>query len=514
MRTAAPQIVWFKRDLRVVDHEPLVRAAAAGPVIPLYVVEPGLWAEPDASGRHWAFIAESLHALDRDLRALGAHLVVRCGEIVEVLSGMVRATGADGLWSHEETGNAWTYARDKRVAAWASANGVAWRETPQGGVVRRLKTRNGWARQWDKVMARQVLDPPHLTAATGVVSAPLKTAAALGLDDDPCPGRQAGGREQGLLLLESFLTERGAPYRRAMSAPGPGAAHCSRLSPHLAFGTFSMREVAQATWARQRALKQMSGPVGGWRGSMASFSSRLHWRHHFMQKLEDEPGLEFQNLHPAYNGMRPAAPDRQRLAAWSNGETGLPFVDACMRCLRATGWMNFRMRAMLMAVASYHLWLPWRASGTVLARLFTDYEPGIHWPQTQMQSGTTGINTVRIYNPVKQGYDQDPDGAFVRQWIPALRAAPDAYIHEPWKWSDAGSILDKTYPAPIVDHTAAARAARDKVHAVRRAAGFGRDAKAIQSKHGSRKSGLKQMSDARKRAGKSRRDTGQLSLDL
>ena len=138
------------------------------------------------------------------------------------------------------------------------------------------------------------------------------------------------------------------------------------------------------------------------------------------------------------------------------GETGLPFVDACMRSLNATGWINFRMRAMLMAVASYHLWLDWRAPGEHLARQFTDYEPGIHWPQVQMQSGTTGINTVRIYNPVKQGHDQDPDGAFVRRWVPELRDVPDAFIHEPWRWEQAGSVLDRVYPAPIVDHLAAA----------------------------------------------------------
>ena len=143
-----------------------------------------------------------------------------------------------------------------------------------------------------------------------------------------------------------------------------------------------------------------------------------------------------------------------------------------MRQLIHTGWINFRMRAMLMAVASYHLWLDWRVTGQHLARLFTDYEPGIHWPQAQMQSGVTGMNTPRIYNPVKQGLDQDPDGRFVRHWVPELRPVPDAFLHSPWDWAGAGRFLGRAYPAPVVDPVKAARAARAKVWAVRGQEGF------------------------------------------
>jgi deoxyribodipyrimidine photo-lyase len=235
--------------------------------------------------------------------------------------------------------------------------------------------------------------------------------------------------------MQSFHQERGELYRSAMSSPLEGESACSRLSPYLAFGAISLREVAQATQRQQAELKRLEGDKPkNWRASMASFTKRLHWRSHFMQKLESEPRLEFQNLHPAYDGLRTSATsDAALLEAWQKGETGLPFVDACMRYLTATGWLNFRMRAMLMSVASYHLWLHWREPGLHLARLFTDYEPGIHWPQTQMQSGTTGINTVRIYNPIKQGYDQDPKGEFVRRWVPELASLNEAEIHEPSK---------------------------------------------------------------------------------
>ncbi len=151
-----------------------------------------------------------------------------------------------------------------------------------------------------------------------------------------------------------------------------------------------MREAAQATWLRLRELKTESGrDAAALRQSLISFSGRLHWHCHFIQKLESEPAIEFREFHPALRGLRPAEADPTLLQAWTNGETGFPFLDACMRSLRATGWLNFRMRAMIMSFASYNLWLPWRETGLHLARMFTDYEPGIHWSQVQMQSGTT-----------------------------------------------------------------------------------------------------------------------------
>lgn len=507
------QIVWFKRDLRAQDHPALAQAAARGPVLPLYVVEPALWAEPDMAARHWAFVAESLTGLQGALAQAGQPLVIRAGEIVDVLSEVCDAFDVTALWSHEETGNAWTYARDRRVQAWCQARGFPWYEVPNHGVIRRLSSRNGWAKAWEAQMARPISDTPDL-APTSLAAGAVPSARDLGLAEDACPDRQPGGRAEALRCLDTFLHERGEGYRADMSSPLAGATSCSRLSPHLAWGTVSMREVAQATWARQRALKALPKPQQGqWRGALTSFNGRLHWHCHFMQKLEDEPRLEFENLHRAYDGLRPVEPDAARLAAWAAGETGLPFLDACMRALRATGWLNFRMRAMVMATASYHLWLPWRASGLHLARLFTDYEPGIHWSQTQMQSGTTGINTVRIYNPVKQGHDQDPTGAFTRRWIPELAAIPDQVLQEPWRADNAGDVLGKVYPERIIDHLAAAREARGKIWAVRRGGTYRKEAAAIQSKHGSRKSGIPNRGQ---RARKSSPPTGdtQMRLDL
>jgi deoxyribodipyrimidine photo-lyase len=499
-------VVLFKRDLRVHDHRPLREAARRGSVLPLYVMEPELWAQSDASGRQWAFCAEALADLQGDLARLGAPLVLRVGEVIGVLSELGREVEMAGLWSHEETGNGWTYGRDLSLARWCRSQGIPWHQFPQNGVVRALGSRDGWARRWEERMALEPLaapgrlqGPQRLGLASLAANA-LPEPQELGLDPDPCPGRQAGGRTAGLEVLESFLAERGRGYVKGLSSPLTAGVSCSRLSPHLAFGTLSMREIVHASRRRR-------GP--------RAFEERLHWHCHFMQKLESEPELEFRDAHPAYAGLRTTDPER--LAAWSAGRTGWPFVDACQRALMAEGWINFRMRALLMAVASYHLWIHWRDSGLVLARRFVDYEPGIHWMQCQMQAGTTGINTVRVYNPVKQGLDHDPAGDYVRRWVPELSGVPLAHLHTPWRMSAAeqeaaGCVVGVHYPSPIVDHEQAAREARDRVWGVRQGAGFRQGADAIQERHGSRRSGL-----ATPRSGVSRRrrqeaSPGQLTL--
>ncbi|MCX7932188.1 MAG: deoxyribodipyrimidine photo-lyase [Rhodovarius sp.] len=465
-------VVWFKRDLRVADHAALSAAAAAGPVLPLYVVEPALWRLPDASARQWLFLRGALADLAAELARLGAPLVVRVGEVTEVLSALRDRHGPFTLFSHEETGNLWTYARDRRVAAWCRAHGITWREYPQAAVWRRMPDRDAWA----GFHARFMGEAPH--------PAPLRLTP---MPEDPgaippWPGAplaeegllrlQPPGRAQGLALLESFLAGRGADYRRGMSSPLTAARVCSRLSPHLAVGSLSVREVRQRIEAARAAAAVPAG-------SIESLLSRLAWRDHFIQKLESEPTLEQRAMHPLMEAARrPTAPDDPLLLAWAEGRTGLPFLDACMRSLIATGWLTFRMRAMAMAVAAYHLGLDWQAAGQRLARLFTDYEPGIHWPQVQMQSGATGINTPRIYNPIKQGLDHDPEGRFIARWLPELAALPPAVRHTPWRFGAA--------PPPVIDPQAAAAAAKERLARIRRHPDFLPLAREVYRRHGSR----------------------------
>jgi deoxyribodipyrimidine photo-lyase len=468
--------VWFKRDLRTADHAPLTHAAARGAVIPLYIAEPSLHHAPDHDPRHWDFIWASLVHLRDELATLGAPLIVRVGEAVPVLMALYAQTGFGAIYAHEETGNAITYARDRAVRRWAAQNGITVDETPSGGVIRPLADRDTWGRIWEKRMSH----PPHPT--------PVTLRPVDGLEPGNIPTRlsqrpathiaiQPGGSHHAHAILGGFLGWRGRNYHREMSSPVTAFDSCSRLSPHFAYGTISMRQVVHALRARRRELyampeKDYRALDGSWKTALRSFNSRLHWRDHFIQKLEDEPEIEWRSFIPAFDDLRPdPATDEQAaicLHAWENGCTGYPMVDAAMRSLRATGYLNFRMRAMVTSFASYDLWLPWQVTGRVLARWFTDYEPGIHWSQMQMQSGTTGINTVRIYNPTKQATDHDPNGVFIRQWVPELQHMPDDSIGSPWQLPPMlqqmyGIIIGEDYPAPIVDHKQASQHARDQI---------------------------------------------------
>ncbi len=482
-------LVWFKRDLRLRDHAPLAAAQAFEAAGAVFIIEPEWLASPEFDGSHLDFTLQCLAELRAGLAARGLPLWVRHGPALAVLAHLRQAHGFDHLLSHEETGPGWTYARDRAVGAWCRANGVRWQEWPQSGVVRPLATRRGWAGQWAQRMNQPTAAQPtgfRRFAGATLELTDLPTMASLGV---PPHGKtlQAAGEAAASGLLSDFLDGRGRDYRRALSSPLTAEAGCSRLSPHLAFGTLSMRAVHQAT---EVAIAQT--PDRTLAHALRGFAGRLRWHCHFMQKLEDEPAIEHRNFARAYDGLRagddgaaPAGPgERERLDAWCNGRTGYPMVDACMRSLRATGWLNFRMRAMLVSFAAYHLWLHWREPGLHLARQFLDFEAGIHWSQMQMQSGTTGINTLRIYSPAKQAREHDPEGTFVRRWLP--------------------EVGTPAYPPPIVDERAALAAAKERLYAVRGSAAARAEADTVQERHGSRKSGLPPSGMKRAAAGRPR----------
>ena len=491
------RVVWFKRDLRVQDHWPLLEAARRGPVLCLYVVEPGLWAQPDAAAQHYGFVRESLQALDAKLRALGGRLHVAVGEVVDVLAALHAAAPFEALHAHEETGNAFTFARDLAVGRWCRAHGVGWHEWPQFGVVRRLPDRREWQPRWEQHMgAAQALTPEALQtpALTGAPvwpwgNQPLPTPTELGLDPVEPPQRQRGGRQRAEAVLHDFLHERSGRYRGGISSPLSAPDACSRLSPYLAHGCISMREVVQAT---RQQLAALPAQAQRQRLGLQGFVSRLYWHCHFVQKMESEPELEWRNLHRGYDGLREADWNPAHFEALTQGRTGWPMVDACVAMLRETGWLNFRMRAMLVSVAAYPLWLHWQPVGHWLARQFLDYEPGIHWPQMQMQSGTTGINTTRVYNPIKQALDHDPKGVFVRQWLPALRRVPDSWLFEPWRMSAdvaarCGVQVGQHIAVPPVALADALRESKARMHALRRQPTVRAAKAAVVERHGSRR---------------------------
>lgn len=482
-------VVWFKRDLRIVDHAALAAAARNGPVLCLYVVEPSLWAQPDAARQHYEFIIEALRDVYRALRKQGGFLYVVTGEVTEVLSRLYAAKPFSAIYAHEETGNHLTYERDLAVGRWCVKNGVGWNEYPQFGVVRRLADRNQWKNRWENFVAQPLVMLPNeiVFASLPWSEEPPPQASEIGLEAWQPPRRQVGGRTSGLSILADFHNDRCGQYRGGISSPLSAPSACSRLSPYLAYGCLSLREVVKAT--RMCSIELPAGDRR--RASLAAFISRLYWHCHFVQKLESEPRLEYANLHRGYDGLREEEWHAEYFDALVSGRTGWPLVDACVAMLQETGWLNFRMRAMLVSVAAYPLWLHWRPVGLWLARQFLDYEPGIHWSQMQMQSGTTGINTPRVYNPLKQAHDHDPKGFFVRRWLPYLRQVPDTWIFEPWRMPVEQrlrhGLSDTQLPKPLVDLESATREAKTRLFALRALPEIKAAKAAILTRHGSRK---------------------------
>jgi deoxyribodipyrimidine photo-lyase len=512
------QVVWFKRDLRVLDHQPLSQAARNGEVLALYVFEPDLMVASDYATQHYGFAKECLLSLSAELKAINPffELSIEHVDALRVLKRIFETNGQFVLWSHEETGNGASFSRDIAVGRWCEAQGITWHQFPSNGVVRRLRSRDVWSKTWYARMTNEPLKAPSqlLACDRSLVRADwpdqLRSASwqdILSKGPDK-PARQLGGQLAADECLSTFFGDRCFDYRRAMSSPLSAQQACSRLSVYFAFGVFSIRQVlvqlqkARIHWLEVPAQHRPAGVIA----SLKSFESRLHWHCHFIQKLESEPQMEFRNVHVAYDELRTAEDLNgdlaKRFEAWATGRTGFPMIDACMRMLLETGWINFRMRAMLVSFSSYQLWLHWREPALHLARQFLDYEPGIHYPQMQMQSGTTGINTIRMYNPVKQAKDHDPDGGFVRRWVPELANVPLAYIFEPWTLppllqSEFKCEIGVHYPAPIVDLQSASRAARDQVWAIRNNSAFKRVASAIVKQHASRnpaREGIKRTS--------------------
>ncbi|MEM9468994.1 MAG: deoxyribodipyrimidine photo-lyase [Pseudomonadota bacterium] len=482
-------VVWFKRDFRVSDHAPLYQASLEDiPVLPLYIIEPDLWEQPDYAQRHWHFIYDCLVELNKKLEDLGQGLIIKHGNALDVFDDLSERYDIRNIFAHEETGNGWSYERDKEVSRFLQSQSISFKEYPTNGVVRGLKDRDEWAKQRNVRMAEALipkLEKLHVIEEKSE-QIPKKDDAFFGA---PLEGQvQQGGRQAGLKILKSFLYDRAEQYVYSMSAPEPSEIYCSRLSPHLTWGTLSSREVV---YQLKKRRNELTVNEKHWKRHLTAFQSRLSWRCHFVQKLEQQPSIEFECMHPGFEGMRESEFNEEYFKAWKEGCTGYPLIDACMKSLTHQGWITFRMRAMLVSFASYHLWLDWRRTAYHLATLFTDYEPGIHYSQMQMQSGVTGINTLRIYNPIKQSEDHDPEGRFIKKWLPELKDVPPLFIHTPWEMTileqqDASCLLGKDYPLPIVDHKDAVAKARQKIAEVQKQDSFHEQAKEVYQKLGSR----------------------------
>ena len=451
-------VVWHCRQLRTTDHPVLAYAEREyDRVLPMFVFDPTFYgADGLACDARIRFMHESVADLAAQYADRSGALTLAHGDPIAVLRSL-RDAGWDIATTADPTGR-YGLRRDNAAAETCDVTFI-----DADGLVRdAAHSRENWSDNveawltdeqatWDETAVKLThVDTPvsvdAIEARYGV--APEKTI------------ERRGGTAAAWAAAESFA-DRLAAYPGRISAPSDARTGTSQLSPYLRFGCLSVRQVYQFIdeGCRDGRAKQM-------------FVSRLYWNKHYNQKLADWPGWMETAVNPALEDLHAETHDPELVTAWKRGETGYPMVDASMRCLEGTGWLNFRMRAMCASFLCDLLQQPWKIGADWFYYHLLDADPAINYTQFQIQAGVDGTNMMRIYNPRKQVSDTDPDGEFITNWVPELADLPIEHLPRPEKTplhvqDDCGVSIGDDYPYPIIEYEAARRRILDKFEAVR-----------------------------------------------
>lgn len=451
-------IVWIRRSLREHDNTALVEASRQhDQVIPFYVVDDEYFEKTELGYPRVKFWRESLKQLKDSLKNDGKDIVVRKGKPIEQLEKIIEETGAEELYFNRDYT---PYARDrdekvreldvevksfKDIVVFEQEEILTNSGTP-------YKVYTYYAKKWfkkEKLRPQKVdeYDVPDTDSDEIPEVEELGYEKPEGMEWSWDPGRAAGKEK-----LEDFKDRIWNYGEKRDLAAVDGT---SKLSPHLKFGTVSIRE---AYWMAERIkARNPNSDTSG----IKTWQEELAWRDFYMQMLYNFPETEEEAMQEQFRSIEWRKEDEaeEDWERWKNGRTGFPFVDAGMRQLKKTGWMHNRLRMVVTSFACKDLWLDWRQVHDFFSENFIDAEPasmigGIQWAYS---IGTDAQPYFRVFNPWTQGEKFDPDGEYIRRWVPELQDVPDQYIHEPHKMPenvqhDADCIIGEDYPEPAVDH--------------------------------------------------------------
>ena len=463
-------VIVLQRDLRLLDNPALFYGSKKRNYCVIYVYDKNYWQSYGRSPRQLKFAVDCLKELEQNLKKLNSKILIFEGSFEELSLFLNKELPCSKIHLNHCTDN--LYHRRDLKKFLSNFKGDEVDIYDNFGLQLHEFNRDNWSRDWNLIMSRPLLSSP--CNSTFDKKLPLLNfedfEQSLNINALNLSRIQKGGEKLASELLGSFFEYRVDGYSKKMSCPREAEIACSRLSPHIAFGSISIRKIYQE-------LNNILS-FSPFKKDLYSFKKRLHWHCHFVQKLETEPELEFRSMHPFCDELR-TEENSELIEKWIKGQTGFPFLDACISYLNSNGWINFRMRAMIMSFASYNLWQPWQKTSPLLAELFTDFEPGIHISQVQMQSGVTGINLPRIYSVFKQSLDQDPTAEWTKKIIPELKNVGTDLIHN--------AELKDLYFDQIIDPKLSAKKARDTIWAMRKNNDFKKVAREVYLKHGSRK---------------------------
>jgi deoxyribodipyrimidine photo-lyase len=456
MRTA---IWWIRRDLRLTDNQALAAALAyADRLVPVFILDPQLLDSPYVGDKRVAFLFGGLRQLDADLRSRGSRLVIRHGEPLAELGVLLGETGATGIFAEEDF-SPYARQRDGRVAEVLPLHrleGVT--VHPPGTVLKADSTPytvfTPFSRTWKALPLPSkgaLLDAPaSLPAVPDLSSLPVPDVPSLPTSVPFSPGETEAQRR-----LDTFVDSSDAPiYRYAEARNRLDREGTSQLSPYLHLGMLSAR---QAVVGAASAIEAAPNPQA--RKGAETWLNELIWREFYVHIHYHFPQVHGSSFRPEYERIA-WENDAGAFTAWCEGQTGYPVVDAAMRQLVETGWMHNRARMIVASFLVKDLLIDWRWGERFFMQHLVDGDPAANnggWQWTA-GTGTDAAPYFRIFNPVLQGKKHDPDGVFVRRWLPELARVPDRYLHAPWEMPDdvqreAGCVINQDYPAPLIDHS-------------------------------------------------------------